>query len=274
MICQEVHKLIHPYLDGELDLVRNLEIEAHLHDCRTCAQEYAELRSLHSALSATTLRFEPPAALRNRIRAGVRENEVTNRPWRLSWRWMIPVGLAALIIVAWSLVAILSRPSASDLVAQEVVSSHVRSLMEKHLTDVPSSDQHTVKPWFDGRLDFSPPVKDLASAGFSLIGGRLDYIGNRPVAALVYQHRQHYINVFVWPSTGPSDTSGRALVRQGYNLISWTNAGMNYWAVSDLNLAELQQFVQLLQSDRAAVQPRNNILALESSCSGPAFQRL
>jgi anti-sigma factor RsiW len=167
---------------------------------------------------------------------------------------MIPVvSFAGLVIVAWSLFAVLSRPSTSDLVAQEVVSSHVRSLMEKHLTDVPASDQHTVKPWFNGRLDFSPEVKDLAAAGFTLVGGRLDYIGNRPVAALVYQHRQHYINVFAWPSTGASDASGRALVRQGYNLIHWTKSGMDYWAISDLNLAELQQFVQLLQNDSAAL---------------------
>ena len=263
MICEEAQKLIHPYLDGELDLVRSLEIEAHLKDCQTCAQAYNELRSLHSAVSESALRFEPSAALRNRVRSALRdespdESGATNRPLRLSWRWMIPaVSFAALVIIAWGLIALLSRPSTSDLMAQEIVSSHVRSLMEKHLTDVPSSDQHTVKPWFDGRLDFSPPVKDLASAGFSLVGGRLDYIGNRPVAALVYQHRQHYINVFVWPSTAASDVSGKALVRQGYNLISWTNAGMNYWAISDLNLAELQQFVQLLQNDSAAVQARD-----------------
>ena len=255
MICQEAHRLIHPYLDGELDLVRSLEVEAHLKDCQTCAQTYNELRSLHSAVSDTALRFEPPAALRNRVRSAVREEgETANRTSRVSWRWMIPaVSGAVLVIVALSLIALLSRPSTSDLMAQEIVSSHVRSLMEKHLTDVPSSDRHTVKPWFDGRLDFAPPVKDLTSAGFSLVGGRLDYIGNRPVAALVYQHQQHYINVFVWPSTGASDVSEKALVRQGYNLISWTIAGMNYWAVADLNLAELQEFVQLLQNDRAAV---------------------
>jgi anti-sigma factor RsiW len=255
LICQEAYRLIHPYLDRELDLVRSLEIEAHLNDCQTCAQAYNELRSLHSAVSDTALRFEPPAALRNRIRSAVRdESEVTKRSSRISWRWMMPaLSFAVLVIIAWSLFALLSRPSTNDLVAQEIVSSHVRSLMEKHLTDVPSSDQHTVKPWFDGRLDFSPPVKDLASAGFSLVGGRLDYIGNRAVAALVYQHRQHYINVFVWPSSGASDASESALVRQGYNLISWTNTGMNYRAISDLNLAELQQFVHLLQSNNAAL---------------------
>jgi anti-sigma factor RsiW len=248
LICQVAHKLIHPYLDDELDLVRSLEIEAHLNDCQTCAKAYDELRTFHSALSDSALRFEPPAALRNRIRSAIRdESEETDRTLRFSWRWVIPaVSFAVLLIVAWAVLALVSRSSTSDLVAQEIVSSHVRSLMEKHLTDVPSSDQHTVKPWFNGRLDFSPPVKDLAAAGFSLVGGRLDYIGNRPVAALVYQHRQHYINVFVWPSTGAADASGSALVRQGYNLIHWSNSGMNYWAISDLNLAELQQFVQLL----------------------------
>jgi anti-sigma factor RsiW len=253
--CQEADKLIHLHLDGELDLVRTLDIEAHLKDCQSCSHTYNELRSLHSAVSSTAVRFEPPAALRNRVRSALRnEDEVRKRSSLTSWRWLIPAAsFAVLVIVGLSLFVLLNRPSTSDLIAQEIVSSHVRSLMEKHLTDVPSSEQHTVKPWFDGRLDFSPPVKDLQSAGFSLVGGRLDYIGNRPVAALVYQHRQHYINVFVWPATGTSDASARALVRQGYNLISWTNSGMNFWAISDLNLAELQQFVQLLQTDSAAM---------------------
>lgn len=248
MNCQDARKLLNPYLDGELDLVRSLELEAHLKDCQTCAQAYDELRSLHSAVSDVALRFQLPATLPNRVRSSIRdEAKESNQSSRLSWRWLIPTMAGVALIGALSFLAFQNRPATNDLLAQEIVSSHVRSLMEKHLTDVPSSDQHTVKPWFDGRLDFSPPVKDLASTGYSLVGARLDYIGNRPVAALVYQHRQHYINVFVWPSTGASDFSARALVRQGYNLINWTNSGMNYWATSDLNLAELQEFVQLLQ---------------------------
>jgi len=171
----------------------------------------------------------------------------------LRWRWILAgASLIAAVFVIWAVAGIFARQSTGDLVAQEIVSSHVRSLMADHLTDVLSSDQHTVKPWFNGKLDFSPPVKDLSQQGFSLNGGRLDYIGNRPVAALVYQRRQHSINLFVWPSTEVPAVNQKASVHQGYNLIRWTNAGMSYWVVSDLNLAELEQFVQLLQEQSQA----------------------
>ena len=245
MSCQQTHELIHGYLDGELDLVKSLEIEKHLSQCEACTQNYEALRSLQARVSDNSLRFEPPAKLEKRLRSSLRREE---KPQPFHWRWAVAAAsLLAAVIIIWSIASFASRPSQEDVLAQEVVASHVRSLMANHLTDVPSSDQHTVKPWFDGKLDYSPAVKDLSPQGFSLHGGRLDYIGNRPVAALVYQRRQHSINLFVWPATQAPAPNGKASERQGYNVIRWSNAGMTYWAVSDLNLAELQQFVQLLQ---------------------------
>jgi anti-sigma factor RsiW len=244
--CQQTHDLIHGYLDGELDLVKSIEIEKHLGQCPACTQNYESLRGLQSRLRDNSLRFEPPASLEKRLRSALRHEEKPRSPI-FRWRWAVAAASAlAAVVIIWTVASISSRPSPDDLLAQEVVASHVRSLMPNHQTDVLSSNQHTVKPWFDGKLDFSPTVKDLSPQGFSLNGGRLDYIGNRPVAALVYQRRQHLINVFVWPTT-ESVKNGKASERQGYNVIRWSNAGMTYWAVSDLNLAELQQFVQLLQ---------------------------
>ena len=254
MSCQQTHELIHGYVDGELDLVKSLDIEAHLKECGACTQTYQRIRGLRSALANDALRFDPPAGFERRLRSALRkQEEPSSRPASFRWRWL-PVGAALLagLIVVIALAGLLRRSSTSDVVAQEIVSSHVRSLMANHLTDVVSSDRHTVKPWFDGKLDFSPPVKDFSQQGFSLHGGRLDYIGNRPVAALVYQRGQHPINLFVWPSNGTPLMTQTASVHQGYNLIGWSNEGMSYWVVSDLNLAELQQFVQLFQDEHQA----------------------
>jgi anti-sigma factor RsiW len=139
-------------------------------------------------------------------------------------------------------------PSGEELLAQEIVSDHVRSLqMPGHLTDVLSSDQHTVKPLFDGKVGFAPPVKDFAGQDFRLYGGRLEYLNNRAVATLIYQRRLHYINLFIWPSEQAGSTEEVAIQRQGYNLIHWSGSGMNFWAISDLNTVELREFARLVQ---------------------------
>jgi anti-sigma factor RsiW len=170
-----------------------------------------------------------------------------------AWRWLAVAASVLLVAVtAFTLLRHGNVPSAEDLIAQEAVSDHVRSLMQpNHTVDVPSSDQHTVKPWFNGKLDFSPTVDNLAEQGFPLIGGRLDYLGGRSVAALVYQRHQHYINLFIWSSNGTQETAERFRRLQGYNLVHWNGAGMEYWAVSDLNEGELRQFTDLVQKPPA-----------------------
>jgi anti-sigma factor RsiW len=245
----ETQNFIHAYADGELDLVKSLEVERHIQNCQSCSLSYKNLQALRSAMDIGSLYFRSPANLQRRIQSAVRkESRVETRPPVLSWRWLsVGASLAFAAIIILTFVPVLTRPPTDNLLAQEIISGHVRSLMADHLTDVSSSDQHTVKPWFNGKLDFSPPVKDLADRGFPLVGGRLDYVENRSVAALVYKRRQHFINLFIWPSTHDSVAGKKAVMRQGYNLIHWTKSGMTYWAVSDLNSSELQEFVRLAQ---------------------------
>ena len=250
MNCQDAQNLMHGFTDGELDLLSNVAIEKHLQDCPLCHRVYQNHLALKSALRSDSLYFKSPANLQKHVRTALREaSKDEPKPVILSWRWLaFGTSLAFIAVIIWSLAFTKSRPSTDELLAQEIVSGHVRSLMASHLTDVPSSDQHTVKPWFDGKLDFSPTVTDLAARGFHLIGGRLDYIGNRPVAALVYQRRQHLINLFIYPSIDEPNKGNKIAIRQGYNLIHWNRTGMNYWAVSDINLSELQEFAQEMET--------------------------
>jgi len=209
---------------------------------------------LQGALRKRAPYYTASTQLRERIRSSVRRASRAEAPAPRRFFWPRPgawLGLAAsaavIALVIWAGAPRLWRPSAEELLAQQVVSSHVRSLLADHLTDVRSSDQHTVKPWFNGKLDFSPPVEDFAAHGFPLLGGRLDYLNERPVAALVYQHRQHYLNVFLWPASEGADQTERTRTRQGYNMFSWSRSGMNYWLISDLNQSELHEFANLLR---------------------------
>ena len=253
MNCKVAQNLIDGYVDGELDLVRNLEIERHIQGCALCAQGYENHQMLRNAIKTGSLYFKAPDNLQRRIRLSLRKDAEPRAILRAlpKWWFNIAAPMAAAAVIVLALVPFLRSPSVDDLLAREVISSHVRSLMASHLADVPSSDQHTVKPWFAGKLNFSPPVEDLAKQGFSLIGGRLDYVDNRPVAALIYQRQKHFINLFIWPSESDSDVGTKTVSRQGYNLSHWTKSGMTYWAASDLNNVELQQFVQLVQNQNS-----------------------
>ena len=253
MDCPNAQTLLDGYLDGELDPVRNLEIEEHLHSCARCSQSYSNRQILRNGLKTESLYFRLPADLQKRIRRSVRQAakaEIPSRWFSLSWL-KIAAPLVATALVVLTLVPFFSGPSADELLTQEVVASHIRSLMANHLADVPSTDEHTVKPWFNGKLDFSPPVSDLAKQGFPLIGGRLDYLNNRPVAALVYQRDKHAINVFVWPSSKGAQSSEAIKTQQGYHVVLWIGSGMNFWVVSDLERSQLAKFTNLLRSSAA-----------------------
>lgn len=251
MACDDARELPGGYLDDELDMATSLKFRRHLQECPECTAELRRQEALRKALRTSDLSFKAPAGLEKRIRSavGTADHGQVGSLERVRRRPAVWLALAASMVIAALLVWRFgtSPRENTDLTAELVLTDHVRSLMLDHLTDVISTDNHTVKPWFNGKLDFSPPVRDTAAEGFPLAGGRLDYV-NRPVAALVYRRRQHVINVFVWPSSNESrGVSPESHTRQGYNLLHWSRAGMEYWAVSDLNVAELKQFVQLLQ---------------------------
>ncbi len=253
MNCVEAQDLVHLYIDQELDPVRVIEVDKHLQSCAACRALYDRQQALRASLRTDAGYHRAPPELRERLHSALRgqADNTARPPERQSSRWNTGLAIAAAVVLSVSAVIYLALPTPQNRLVDDIVSSHVRSLMVNHLSDVASSDQHTVKPWFDGKLDYSPPVSDLTTQGFPLIGGRLDYVNDHPVAALVYRHRLHVINLFVWPGKDEHKRKPQALERQGYNLLHWTQGGMEFWAVSDLNEAELTKFVDEISATMA-----------------------
>jgi len=253
MNCRECHDFIDAYIDNELDVATAILVKQHLRDCSRCQQILESRKVVGALLNNPQVPFEVPDSLLGKIQSALPATASSakygsGRRSVIAW-FSVPLALAAAFAVVLGLVFLyqgttLDR-SRSNALANEVMSSHLRSLLATHLLDVPSTDQHTVKPWFDGKLKFSPPVLDFTDHGFRLIGGRLDYLNGREVAALVYQRNKHIINLFIWPSESGSNTAGQSFVKDGYNVLHWEHYGFEFWAVSDVNAADLKTFANL-----------------------------
>jgi anti-sigma factor RsiW len=270
MNCSEAEVLIHALIDGELDAGHARDVEAHVSTCADCGQKLVDFRAMRATMSTAQLKDTAPAQLRARIEAAlpaaapaaaapsaVAPAVVTFNPQRFNRRFFVggfALGTALSGAIAATLVLGVLRDDQEQRIAGDVVSAHLRSLQPGHLTDVETSDQHTVKPWFNGKLDVAPPVIDLTAQGFTLIGGRLDDINGETVAAIVYRRRNHVINLFVAESAAAKPAGTAAVTRHGFNVRHWTDGGLDFWAVSDINAAELAEFEQKFS---AALRPQS-----------------
>jgi anti-sigma factor RsiW len=238
--------MLHALLDGELDAGHAREVEAHIASCPACAAELAAQRDMQRVLADTNLRYTAPASLRARIEASLPQPQ--RQPTRRSVLRGFAMGSAVSALAASGVVAVVLRQDDQQRILSEVVSAHLRSLQAGHLIDVVSTDQHTVKPWFNGKLDVAPPVIDLTAQGFTLVGGRLDYIDGRAIGAVVYKRRQHVINLFVAQTSSTEYRAPKTETMQGFNCRRWGNRGLNFWAVSDIGADELAEFVDKFEA--------------------------
>jgi len=267
MNCAECEILLHALIDGELDAGHARDVEAHAAGCPACAAKLKTYRAMRDAIAQADLKEVAPTSLRSRIEAALPlpSSSASPRviaplqfapqvlqPSRRSFFGGFAVGTALSAALAASVVLTVFRNDDHQTVADEVVSAHIRSLQAGHLMDVETSDQHTVKPWFNGKLDVSPPVIDLTAEGFTLLGGRLDYIDGEPVASVVYRRRKHIINLFVAQRLGAKEAGTKVRTIQGYNVRHWSEGGLDFWAASDLATDELDEFVQKIS---AALRP-------------------
>ena len=256
MNCTISRERLDAYWDRELDGGATEQLRGHLDRCTDCASRLAEVARLSTVLQDTLVKYSAPDTLRARVRsalgaAATPSAESAARP-RRRWEWIrLAAAVVVTALVTGSGTYVVARQElATRSTTDAVVAAHLRSLMPGHLTDVASTEHHNVKPWFNGRVDLSPGVPDLGTAGFALVGGRLDYIGGRPVAGVVYARRQHMINVFSWPDGSRRLTPSSASTERGYHVIHWTAAGLETWVISDLNLAELRQFTTAFTAAR------------------------
>jgi len=244
MTCAEASRLIGPFVDDELDVRSAVDVEGHLARCAACAQEKSEISALRETVRERLPRFDPPPGLEDRLFGSVARPQRPNR--RIPWRGAALVAAAACA----TFVATTTLRPGREGGAEESVDAHVRSLQAQHLTDVASSDQHTVKPWFQGRLDFAVPAHDFADQGFALVGGRLDVLAGQPAAALVYRRRQHVLNLFVAKASGDEPRRDSSL--RGYRVSTWAQDGLRYRLVSDVPAAESDELISLVRGAASA----------------------
>jgi anti-sigma factor RsiW len=249
MNCADARQLVHPHIDRELDVSRALDLEEHVRTCPHCAARQKSLLSLQSAIANTELAWPAPDALRDKVRAITgpapkETREATGGQFTWPWKWI------ALSSAAMAVFLLVMQPDRlrRDRLLDEIVAGHVRSLLAAHLTDVASTDQHTVKPWFDGRLDFAPDVKDFAQQGYSLAGGRLEYLDNHTVAALVYRHNKHIVNVFIEPRAKPANPVTGSATERGYSVVAFDTDTFSYYLISDTDDQTLEKLAELLKT--------------------------
>jgi anti-sigma factor RsiW len=251
MNCEEISGLLDAYFDNELDLVRTIGISEHIDSCPTCRSQFELREALRHQLRNPELRYNLPSELADQIRQKLGGSSGTTRKiLSLPSAFWIPVAVAAAAVFGVFLYANIGRllPSGTPAIVAEVASDHIRSLIGTHLVDVESSDQHTVKPWFAGKLDFSPPVRDFSDEGFKLVGGRLDYVKGQNVAVLVYRFKNHYISMFVCRERNPEKSaSQKSSAYQGYNLVYWNANGLDFWSVTDAAPGALLEFAKIQQ---------------------------
>ncbi len=260
MRCDECTDALGPYVDGELPPEEAEAVRAHLASCPQCAAEHEAMIELSRRLKGGLERSSAPDVLKARIRGALGQPDAFATPTPARETPWLRFAAAALVVAVASsglTYALATRQAHASPVEQQVLASHIRSLMPGHLTDVASNDLHNVKPWFNGRVDLSPAVPRLDSAGFPLAGGRLDYVDGRPVATIVYMRRQHVINLFTWPATSSdAHVAPASTTERGYHLVRWSDGGTQYWAASDVSAPDLDRFVTLY---RQAAEGTGNI---------------